>query len=342
MDRSTPWAPADVAAEFGQLFLLAFDGTRLHDDVAEYLRTFRIGGVILFGDNYEEPAQMRALTSELQRRCASPERPLFIATDHEGGRVQRFKKGFTRLPPAAEMGRHAPASTADLYGQAAAELAAAGINFNLAPVADVTAPTRPGAVGDRSFSSDPSTAAAHVAAAVRGIQDQGLLACAKHFPGHGATSEDSHHVLPAVDAAMAELEASDLVPFRAAIAAGVAAVMPAHVRYLGTEDGEWPASLSPFWQQAVLRQALRFDGLIVSDAIEMKALLHRWSPVECGARALAAGTDILIYYKEAYEFAAFYDLRAMLMRGEIEAAPVARSLDRVRRAKQRLRPAPGN
>ena len=342
MDRPREWALSDVVADFGQLFVLAFDGTRLHDDVAEYFRTFRIGGVILFGDNYREPAQMRALTDELQRRCATPEQPLLIATDHEGGRVQRFKKGFTRVPPAAEMGREPPEATERRYRLAAAELAAAGINFNLAPVADVGPATRPGAVGDRAFSSDPSTVAAHVAAAVRGIQGEGLLACAKHFPGHGATSEDSHHVLPAVEAGMAELEASDLVPFRAAVAAGVAAVMPAHVRYPGTDDGEWPASLSPFWQQNVLRGALQFDGLIVSDAIEMKALLHKWSPVECGARALAAGTDVLIYYKEAYEFAAFYDLRALLQGGHIDPEPVARSLARVRRAKASLRSSAGN
>lgn len=328
--------PADLVRDFGQLFVLAFDGARLPGEVEEFFRTFRIGGVILFADNYRDPEQLRALTAELQRRCATPETPLFVSTDHEGGRVQRFREGFTRLEPMAAYGPREPGETEAAHRVAARELAAAGINLNFAPVADLCPADRPGAIGDRSFGSDPHAVARHVEAAVRGIRAEGLLAGVKHFPGHGATEEDSHRVLPQIRRSREELEASDLIPFRAAITAGVEIVMTAHVVYPAAGDGDWPASLSPFWLGRVLRQELGFQGLVVTDAIEMKGLAERWSPLECGRLALAAGADILLYYKEAHQFSAFYELRRALERGEIDPRPVAASLARVRRAKRRL------
>lgn len=326
-----------LVEDFGQLFLVAFDGPALPSDVAEFLRTFRIGGVVLFGDNYRDLAQLGALTADLQRRAATPEQPLFVATDHEGGRVQRFREGFTRLPPMAACGGAEPRETAAIHRLAARELRGAGINFNFAPVADLCPADLPGAIGDRAFGVDPQGVAAHVAAAVCGIQAEGLLACAKHFPGHGATVDDSHRVLPVIDRTMAELAAGDLVPFRAAIAAGVGAVMTAHVVYPRAADGELPASLSPRWLHGVLRGDLGFDGLIVTDALEMKALRSRYSYAECGRRALEAGSDVLLYYKEAHLYEAFWELRSSFERGEIDPAPIAVSLDRVLLAKRRLR-----
>lgn len=316
--------------EFGQLFLLAFDGARLPDDVAEFFRTFHIGGVILFGDNYRDPAQLRALVEELQHRAATPDRPLFIATDHEGGRVQRFREGFTRLPPVASL--RDPGETEELHRVAAAELARCGVNVNFAPVADLCAADCPGAIGDRAFGDDPQGVAAHVSAAVRGIQGEGLLACVKHFPGHGATTDDSHRVLPSIARTLEELEAHDLVPFRAAIEAGVGAVMTAHAVY---PDDPLPASLSPFWLNGVLRRRLGFEGLIVTDALEMKALQGRFTYADAGALALHAGSDVLLYYKEAYQYEAFWDLRTRLDRGELDRDAIAASLQRVRAAKRR-------
>ncbi|MCB1058521.1 MAG: hypothetical protein KDD11_23705, partial [Acidobacteria bacterium] len=206
-------APPDrreLARRFGQLFLLAFDGVRLAPDVAEFLRDFRIGGVTLFADNYHDPEQLRVLTAELQERCAHPGEPLLVATDHEGGRVQRFQDGFTRLPPMAELGRGEPAGTAERLRVAGTELAAAGINLCFAPVADLCPADRAGAIGDRSFGDDPARVAGHVRAAIGALRGAGLLACVKHFPGHGATAEDSHRRLPRIDLERAELEARDL------------------------------------------------------------------------------------------------------------------------------------
>ncbi|MDY7091529.1 MAG: beta-N-acetylhexosaminidase [Acidobacteriota bacterium] len=335
-------APEEVLDTFGQLFLLAFDGTRLGEDVAEFFRTFRIGGVVLFTDNFRHPEQLGQLTAELQHRCARPGEPLLVATDHEGGRVQRFRTGFTRLPPMAELGTGEPAATEELLAQAGAELAGAGVHLCLAPVADLAAATSAGAVGDRSFGLDPRRTAEHVAAAVRGLRRGGVLSCVKHFPGHGATEVDSHRDLPVVSASRSVMEERELIPFRAALAADVDAVMTAHVRYpQAGADGEAPgedppASLSPFWQRQVLRQELGYEGPIVADALEMKALRRYWTPAECGALAFAAGSDLLIYYKEAHQFSAVYRLHRALEQGRLSPTRVAEALGRVRRLKGRL------
>ena len=325
-----------VLDEFGQLFVMAFDGERLTPDVAEFFREFRIGGVILFADNFRSPQQLRDLTAEIQERCAAPGRPMLIATDHEGGRVQRFRDGFTIVPPMAELGAGDPAATEAMHRTVGRELRAAGVTFNLAPVADLCAPAQPGCIGARSFGAEPGAAARHVAAAVRGLQDEGVLACAKHFPGHGFATADSHQELPVIDAPAAEIDARELVPFRAALDAGVAAVMTAHVLYPAAGDPHWPASISPFWLTEVLRGRMGFDGVIVSDAIEMKALVSHWPPEECGLRALRAGTDLLIYYKEASQFPAFLALREALERGDLDPAGVGRSLERLDAMRARL------
>jgi beta-N-acetylhexosaminidase len=322
---------------FGQLFVMAFDGRRPSVESLEFFARFQIGGIILFEDNYEEVARMRMLIEELQSRCASPEAPLLVLADHEGGRVQRFRDGFSQLPAAAELGRDGPDATAHAYATAAHELQAAGVNVDLAPVADLCPPDQPGTIGDRSFGVDPARVAEHVAAAVRALQAGGVAACVKHFPGHGATTHDAHRELPVVDLDAEELRARDFVPFRAALHAGVAAVMTGHVLYPAAGDPESPASLSKHWIDEVLRRELGFDGVVVSDALEMKGLTSRFDPVESGGLALAAGTDLVLYYKEADQYEAFFELLRSLERRELDPKSVARSIQRVRALKHRVR-----
>jgi beta-N-acetylhexosaminidase len=340
MDTDVDMDMEQIVDDFGQLFLMALDGPRLADDAAEFFRSFRIGGVILFRDNFRDVGQLRSLIDELQRRCA-PTAPLFIATDHEGGRVQRFRAGFTRIEAMAECGRLAPSEVLGRHRVIGRELRAVGVNFNLAPVADVCAPETPGAIGDRSFGPDAARVAECVCAAIAGLRHEGVLSCVKHFPGHGCTTQDSHDELPVVHAGRAELDGRDLVPFRAAIAADVEAIMTAHVLYPGAGDADWPASLSRHWITDVLRRQLGFDGLVVTDAIEMKALTSSWSPESCGRKALAAGSDVLLYYKEAHQFEAFHALRCALERGDIDPAPIAASLRRIARAKAGVIPPAG-
>jgi len=324
----------ELVDDFGQLFIMAFDGLRPAPEAVEFFRHFRIGGIILFADNYDSPRQLQLLTDELQREAVG-KAPLFVATDHEGGRVQRFRHGFTRIPPMAELGAMDAAATELMHGQIATELRAAGVNFNLAPVADLCGSDQPGAIGDRSFGIQPDVVAKHVVAAIRGLQLRGVLACVKHFPGHGATLQDCHDELPVIYLSRDELDQRDVLPFRAAFAAGVAAVMSAHVLYPNAGDPGWPASISRHWLARVLRSELAFRGLTVSDALEMKALSTQWTPVECGLHALTAGTDILLYYREADQYTAFYELRRALEHGQIDPTPIALSLRRVEAAKRR-------
>lgn len=322
--------------EIGQLFMLSYDGVEPPQEVREYFRRFNIGGVILFADNYENPQQLRDACRLIQREMRGEGAPrVLIATDHEGGRVQRFRGGFTRLPPMAALSGGHPHETRRQIAAAARELAAAGIDFNLAPVVDLVSADAPGAIGDRAFSEDPEVASRHVAAAVRGLADGGVLSCAKHFPGHGATSTDSHHSLPSIDATYDALDQRDLTPFRAAIAAGVDAVMTAHVVYPNAGDAELPASLSPFWLSEALRNRLGFSGLAISDALEMRAIRNSWSPAEAGLQALQAGSDMLIFYLLEEQFQAVQSIRAAISKGEIPAARIEAALSRVRASKQR-------
>jgi beta-N-acetylhexosaminidase len=250
--------------------------------------------------------------------------------------VQRFIQDFTPVPPMASFGGRAPEETERIHRQMAVELREVGVNFNFAPVADLSVPGAEGAIGDRSFGLDPVLVSEHVAAAVRGLTAEGVFGCAKHFPGHGGTTIDSRKDLPEVHLSREEVEGS-LAPFRAAIAAGVPAVMTAHIIFPNAGDADWPASLSRYWISETLRVDMGFRELIVTDAIEMKSLSTRWTPEFCGEQALRAGADLLLYYKEAHQFRVFDELRGALQRGVLDVERVAESLDRVARLKRRLR-----
>ncbi len=317
---------------FGQRFFLAYDGREMAPELREFFRRFDIGGVILFADNFVDRDHLRETVVELQRDCTG-EVPLFVGTDHEGGRVQRFRDGFTRLSPAAEFGVRPPGDTYALYRRAAEELRSVGVNVNFAPVADVGPKGRPGAIGDRAFHHDSARVSERVVAAVEGIQAAGIMACAKHFPGHGPTQEDSHATLPTIRKAEGDLLAEDGLPFAAAISSGVGAVMTAHCVYAESGDPRSPASLSPFWISVMLRGHFRFEGLIISDAIEMTAITDRLSPTEAATMAIRAGTDIVIFYLIEEQLRAVHDLCLRFERGGFDAAEAERSLQRIATAK---------
>lgn len=329
-------AHPELVRRFGQLFIMAFDGLQPQPEVLEFFSAFNIGGVILFTDNYSTPEQLRKLTRGLQQSLGANESPALIATDHEGGRVQRFRDGFTRIPAMSKLGSGLVQRTEQIHRRIANELKSVGVNLNLAPVADLCTEEQPGAIGDRSFGTDPIVVSGHIRAAISGLQKEGVAACVKHFPGHGFTKQDSHRELPSIIRTRNELENSDLKPFRAAIEAGVASVMTAHIIYPRAGDPKWPASLSPFWIRDILRGQLRFNGLVITDAIEMKSLAMHWSPETCGFQALMAGADVLLYYREAHQFRAFEELHRGLRNGEIPPGPVERSLARVAWVKSRF------
>jgi beta-N-acetylhexosaminidase len=263
------------------------DRRRLLDPIA--------GGVILFTRNFASGAQLARLTADIHA-LRTP--PLVIAVDHEGGRVQRFREGFTRLPPMRVLGRawDDDAEGAKRLARAvgyvlAAELRAHGIDLSFTPVLDLDYGAST-VIGDRAFHSDPHVVRELATALIYGLREAGMGAVGKHFPGHGHVRADSHLELPLDERSYAEIEAADLVPFARLIDAGLPAIMPAHVVY--SEVDARPAGFSPVWLKSVLRERLGFQGLVFSDDLSMAGAAAAGGIVERAHAALDAGCDMVL------------------------------------------------
>jgi len=270
-------------------------GPALADDDRRRMLHPAAGGVILFARNFENPQQLQALTEEI-RSLREPQ--LLIGVDHEGGRVQRFKEGFTALPPMRALGRlwdrnrEAGRAAAHAAGYViAVELAAHGLDFSFTPVLDLDYGSS-SVIGDRALHFDPIAAGALAAALIGGLADGGMSAVGKHFPGHGYAAADSHVALPTDDRPLAEILRKDLVPYGAAIKAGLAAVMPAHVIY--PQVDREPAGYSCVWLQQVLRDRLGFSGLIFSDDLSMEGARTAGDHASRALAALDAGCDMVL------------------------------------------------
>jgi beta-N-acetylhexosaminidase len=276
----------------GQLLFVGFPGTSAPELLVECVREGRVGGVVLFRRNVESPEQVRELIGSLLS-AAPPDAPLLVAIDQEGGRVQRLREPWTEWPAMRRVAAHGePGKTAALAAALARELRELGIGLDFAPVVDVdTNPANP-VIGDRAFAGTPEEVARHAAAFVSALQAGGVAACAKHFPGHGDTAQDSHHELPRLDHDLERLRRVELPPFVAAVRAGVASVMTAHV-LLPALDAERPATLSPVVLR-LLREELGFDGVVFSDDLEMRAVADRFPIGERVLGALRAGVDALL------------------------------------------------
>ena len=275
--------------------MLDVAGIELTAEERERLQHPLVGGVILFTRNYASPAQLQSLTAAI-RALRDP--PLLIAVDHEGGRVQRFREGFSPIAPMRSLGQEwdsdvvAAATDARRIGATiAAELGAKGIDFSFAPVVDLDYGTS-AVIGDRAFHRNPN-AVAHLAAAFReGLRSGGMAAVVKHFPGHGFVNADSHAELPVDRRPLVALEKDDLVPFGALVRLGVEGVMPAHVVYPAIDAQ--PAGYSRVWLQDILRGRLGFDGLIFSDDLSMAAAKSVGDVVSRAEAAHEAGCDMLL------------------------------------------------
>jgi beta-N-acetylhexosaminidase len=252
--------------------MLDLAGPELSAAESELLRHPLVGGLILFSRNYRSPRQLCELTATI-RALRTPE--LLIAVDHEGGRVQRFRDGFTAIPAMRRLGEAwdrdrtgACAAAHDIAYVLAGELLACGVDFSFTPVLDVDFGAS-GVIGDRALHPDPAAIAQLSAALIAGLRAAGMAGVGKHFPGHGYVRADSHLAVPLDERSYAEIEAADLLPYRELIKQGLAAVMPAHVIYPKVDAR--PAGFSPKWLQQVLRGQLNFDGMIFSDDLSMEA-----------------------------------------------------------------------
>ncbi len=266
----------------------------LTDDDIKRLQHPLIGGVILFARNYQSPEQLKALTASIH---ALREPSLPIAVDHEGGRVQRFRDGFTIIPPMRTIGEVWAKSAADGTKLAEAcgtimgsELAAHGVDFTFAPVLDLDW-GESGVIGNRSLNRSPLAVTALARALMNGMRAAGVASCGKHFPGHGYVKADSHHEIPRDERSLAAIEADDIVPFRE-LAGELDSVMPAHVIYENVDRN--PGGFSPFWLQQKLRGEFGFNGVIFSDDLTMEAASVAGGVVARAEAALNAGCTMVL------------------------------------------------
>ena len=270
-------------------------GLELTPDDVERLQHPQVGGVILFARNFAAPLQLIQLTHSI-RELRTP--ALLIAVDHEGGRVQRFRHGFTAIPPMRELGKLWDRDPAQAIAAArgcgfvmGSELQAHGVDFSFAPVLDVDY-GESGVIGDRALHSDPHTIAVLAEALQAGLNAAGMMSVGKHFPGHGYVRADSHLEVPVDERTLAEITAKDLLPFQRMARSGMGAVMPAHVIYPKVDSK--PAGFSSVWLQKILREKIGFQGIIFSDDLMMEGASTAGGVVARANAALNAGCDMAL------------------------------------------------
>jgi beta-N-acetylhexosaminidase len=322
----------------GQVLIVAFREAIVSPAIAEMVRDRHAGGVILFTQNLGDPQHARELTDALQALALSSgaQIPLFTAMDQEGGVVYRSADGATVWPSQMLFGAAGDADLVDRCARmTAAELRALGVNVNFAPILDVNNNPANPVIGTRSFGADPRAVARLGVRAIAAYQESGVVAVGKHFPGHGDTDVDSHLALPVIDKSTNDLAAFELIPFRAAISAGVDAIMTAHIALPQITGGE-PATLAPQVLTTLLRQDLGFDGLIITDDLEMGAIVEGYGTAEAALRAFRAGADLLLFRFTAEQQRRAFDLLLGAAQSEPDiAARLDESVRRIVRLKLR-------
>jgi len=330
--------PHDLDAACAGLLCVGFEGTTPSKEVLGLIERGAYG-VILFGRNVEDPRQVAELSAALKRAAG---RPFLVTIDQEGGRVARLRgrQGFTEVPPMRTLGETGDERLAREVGALLGrELRAVGIDQDYAPVVDVNTKPRNPVIGDRSFGNDPALVARMGVALAAGLQSEGVAACAKHFPGHGDTSQDSHHDLPRLHHELSRLEAVELLPFRALAKAGVASVMTAHVVFEAL-DSLRPATLSPKVMR-LLREQCGFDGPAISDDLEMKAVSGHFKLEEGVLGAVVAGVDgLLVCHTAEIQHRAIDILREAVERGTVSRERLQEARSRIERLIAWAGPAP--
>lgn len=330
----------DLESRIGGMLMFGWEGSTDEESlsVSEHARVltdeFKVGGVILFARNVSTPEQVIRTVNEVQSRSESP---LFVAVDQEGGMVARFKSPFAVFPGNMALGAIGSSDYARRAAQAIGrQLAAVGVNWDFAPCVDVNVNPDNPIIGVRSFGESPELVAGLGAAMVEGFQSAGVLSSAKHFPGHGDTSSDTHHTLPTIPYDRRRLDEVELVPFRAAIEAGVASIMTTHILFPALDE-TFPATLSERILTGLLREELGFGGIIITDCLQMSAIAEGFGAERAGVLAVRAGADmLLVSHSLDYQRLVRDGLLRAVMAGEIPESRIDESLERIRAAKKRF------
>jgi len=325
--------PLPLKEKIGQMLFVGFHGYTAPKHILKWLREGKIGGVILFARNIDTPQQVEALTKSLHNAA---KHPILIAIDQEGGTVARLRAGYTESPGAMALGAaDDPELTERVSGVLATELRALGINWNLAPAIDITQNIHNPSVGTRSIGTDPEHVAKHAVAQVKGFQSKGVAATAKHFPGKANTPVDPHVELPVIEGKLEQMWETDLVPFRAASEAGIAAIMITHVQFKDIEP-VYPSTMSSRIIKELLRDRIGYKGLVTTDCMEMKAVTNKYGPGESAVQAAIAGANTILFsHTREYQEEVYHDLLEAAQSGRIPLEQIDYSVKKIWDVKQR-------
>ncbi len=322
--------------------MVGIPGQTLDSATRDFLTEIRPNGVILFSRNIESPEQIAQLNHDLQDFALKMGLdPLFISVDQEGGRVRRLREPFSKFPPSWEMAQSASpdVSVRDFARQTATELRMAGFNLDFVPVLDVVdemVDLRSTVIGDRSFGSAPEKVGHLGNIVINEMRSQGVIPCAKHFPGHGATTVDSHFDLPVDGRTLQDLDSRDLIPFKQAVQNQIEMIMTAHVLFPKL-DSDCPATMSRRILYKLLRKRMGFEGVIITDDLDMGAVSKSYPTETCVIESFNAGADILLICnsgKKALD--ALCSLRGAIIDGRIEARRVSISINRIQSLKRKF------
>ena len=320
----------------GRLFMVGIPGTSLDRHTDELIRDYCLSGVILFSRNIEDPLQLATLCRDLQKSAVTYHgTPLFLAVDQEGGRVARLRKPFTSFPGNTAIGEDPqPVEKAETFARVTAkEMSLVGLNMDFAPVVDVRKGEPEKHLEGRTFGDEPEKVALLGRTVVKFLQENGVMATAKHFPGLGRTSLDPHQHLPTIEVGAAEMEEINLPPFRAAMDEGVTAIMSSHAIY-PLLDPDFPATMSHKILNGLVRKKLGFEGLIITDDLEMGAIQKKWGTANGAVASFEAGADILLICEDQKLVQeSIRTLKDRLVQGEIPFERLNQSLDRIKRIK---------
>lgn len=316
---------------FGQLLICGIKGLSLLPEEIEFIKNEKLGGIIFFAHNFENPAQLAELVNNIQKH--RDEYPLFISVDQEGGRVMRFKTHFTQFPAMLDLASlDSPKVVFEAHQVIAKELAACGINLSFSPCCDILTNPENKVIGDRAFGTDAETVEKYISAAIRGLQTSGLLSCAKHFPGHGSSFKDSHFDLPLVKTSLEELKQREVIPFIKASKSRVEFIMMAHL-LVDSIDSKLPTSLSPKAYE-FLRQETKFTKIVITDDMEMKAISDKYTIEDAALMALGAGADMLMYRQMDDAKKALGAIREAVKKKTLKRDDVLEKLVRVEKCKK--------